>query len=148
MNISALKRLSFLSAEFDSRSNPANNSSHNPGRHVPVRNSIAADNRPDGEIGTAQAPGQQRLRYQQELALILQQQQVSNDATDASQAAEAIAAPTQETQLKTLATRYVEQYQRSADIKLSQEQFEQRIEEVYNFYSQSSRAGRLERIVF
>ena len=47
-----------------------------------------------------------------------------------------------------LAQRYVEQFEKNAGVTLSSAEFQARVENVYNFYSDPSRSGRLAKIVF
>lgn len=159
MRISALARLTYL----------ANRSDHAGRRdqQVDIRGAghgqsrVAASD--GGSVGSSRntenvyhGHSKKRVRYQEELALLLQQQQqgevveeTNQPSVDSVQGLETVVADSNKVpDLKTLAQMYVQQYQKNADVKLSAEELDIRAEEVYQFYSQSSRAGRLEKIVF
>ena len=54
----------------------------------------------------------------------------------------------QDDDLRTLAERYVAQYEKESGTTLSEQDRLQKVQEVYDFYSEPSRQGRLEQIVF
>lgn len=161
MNIRGLARLSFLTTKFEAgasrsvRSDRVDKLTVKGDDTAALQKQQASKGAAEQGLGKAQAPGQQRLRYQQELALLLQNQDVNETANSsnadpvaAQQSGGVTSDKSANANLHDLATQYVAQYQRNADTKLTDEEFKQRIEEVYQFYSQPSRAGRLEQIVF
>ncbi|MCO6430479.1 MAG: hypothetical protein J5J00_06415 [Deltaproteobacteria bacterium] len=59
-----------------------------------------------------------------------------------------VSEPPAQTEARTLAERYVAQYEAQAGAILNEEQRAQKISEVEEFYEEAQRTGRLEKIVF
>lgn len=158
MRISALARLSYLTTKFENSQKRQETVGEHTNRAEQRHENNQVDNstRSEQSLESGTRHTKRRMRYQEELALLLQQQQENKPIGEMEQpvtnSAQELGATTPESSevqdLKSLALQYVQQYSKNADIKLSAEEVEVRAEEVYQFYSQSSRAGRLEKIVF